>query len=46
MGGVLLALIIFLVVGVAVICSRRKKQKNKPTKQEGKKKLCSFYNYI
>lgn len=37
MGGVLLALIIFLVVGVAVICSRRKKQKNKPTKQEGKK---------
>lgn len=45
MGGVLLALIIFLVVGVAIICSRRKKQKkNKPTKQEGKKNFFCFLN--
>ncbi|CAI5652007.1 unnamed protein product [Oreochromis niloticus] len=33
-GGVLSALVIFLVVGVAVICARRKKQNSKPTKKE------------
>lgn len=32
-GGVLSALVIFLVVGVAVICARRKKQNSKPTKK-------------
>ncbi|XP_031606897.2 uncharacterized protein LOC116329098 isoform X2 [Oreochromis aureus] len=31
-GGVLSALVFFLVVGVAVICAQRKKQNNKPTK--------------
>ncbi|XP_063340878.1 uncharacterized protein LOC134635417 isoform X2 [Pelmatolapia mariae] len=31
-GGVLSALVIFLVVGVAVICAQRKKQNNEPTK--------------
>ncbi|XP_019222378.1 hepatocyte cell adhesion molecule [Oreochromis niloticus] len=33
-GGVLSALVIFLVVGVAVICAWRKKQNSKPTKKE------------
>ncbi|XP_025752665.1 uncharacterized protein LOC109204813 [Oreochromis niloticus] len=33
-GGVLSVLVIFLVVGVAVICARRKKQNSKPTKKE------------
>ncbi|XP_005719927.1 uncharacterized protein LOC102194865 [Pundamilia nyererei] len=31
-GGVLSALVFFLLVGVAVICAQRKKQNNKPTK--------------
>lgn len=34
---VLLAFLILLVVGVAVIWAQRKKQNNKPTKQKGKK---------
>lgn len=38
MGGVLSPLIIVLVVGVAVIFAWRKKQNNKGTKHEGKKK--------
>ncbi|XP_013133003.1 uncharacterized protein LOC102076834 isoform X1 [Oreochromis niloticus] len=33
-GGVLSALVFFIVVGVAVICAQRKKQNNKPTKQK------------
>ncbi|XP_003444669.2 uncharacterized protein LOC100695213 isoform X2 [Oreochromis niloticus] len=33
-GGVLSVLVIFLVVGVAVICAWRKKQNSKPTKKE------------
>lgn len=36
-GGVLSALVFFLLVGVAVICAQRKKQNNKPTKPKGTK---------
>lgn len=36
-GGVLLALVILLVIGIAIIFDQRKKQNYKPTKEKGTK---------
>lgn len=36
-GGVLLALLILLVIGIAIIFDQRKKQNYKPTKEKGTK---------
>lgn len=45
-GGVLSALVFFLLVGVAVICAQRKKQNNKPTKPKGTKILLSHIKSV
>lgn len=45
-GGVLSALVFFLVVGVVVICAQRKKQNNKPTKPKGTKIPLSYIKSV
>lgn len=51
-GGVLLALVILLVVGIGIIFNQRKKQNYKPTKEKGTKPpFCLlhsdyYYNFL